>query len=343
MKPTPKAIIKDAIRLMSEGVSTRETARQLNISQPMASRIYSRNKENMPVNKGGRPRKIQAETVEYLKLNLKRGYLRTAKEARNKANEVLPAPVSTSTIRRRLREAGLIAKRRVKRPALRPQHIKGRKIFVKKYKEWTIDDWRRVVWSDESKINRICSDGLQWVWDDASEALTNRSVQGTVKFGGGSVVVWSCMSWEGPGFIAKIDETLDSQLYIQILQEDLQMSIDEWGIAKDELVFQHDNDPKHTAKVTKAYLESIGLTEAEGTLLYWPAQSPDLNPIEHMWAYLKIKLGKYPTRPTSCEELWKRIICEWYAIPVEFCRKLISSLPDRLAAVHKAHGKHTKY
>jgi transposase len=328
---------------MSAGTSTRETARQLNISLGMASKIHSSNKENMPVNKRGRPRKIQADTVEYLKLNMKRECLNTAKEARDKANELLPASVSISTIRRRLREAGLIAKRKAKRPALKSHHIKGRNIFVKKYKEWTVDDWKRVIWSDESKINRICSDGLRWVWDDAPGAITKRSVQGTVKFGGGSVTVWSCMSWNGPGYIARIDETLDSQLYIQILQEDLQMSIEEWGLTKDELIFQHDNDPKHTARVTKAYLESVGLTEVEGTLLYWPAQSPDLNPIEHLWAYLKIQLGKYPSRPTSCEELWRRIIYEWYNIPVELCRKLISSMPDRLAAVHKAHGRHTKY
>jgi hypothetical protein len=47
-------------------------------------------------------------------------------------------------------------------------------------------------------------------------------------------------------------------------------------------VFQHDNDPKNTAKITEAYLEAAELTEAQGTLLYWPAQPPDLNPIEHM-------------------------------------------------------------
>jgi transposase len=118
MKPIPKAIIKDAIRLMSEGISTRKTARQLNISQSKASRIYSSNKENMPVNKGGRPRKLQAETIEYLKVSFKRGYLKAAKEARDKANDLLSASVLTSTIRRQLREAGLIAKRKIKKPVL---------------------------------------------------------------------------------------------------------------------------------------------------------------------------------------------------------------------------------
>src|SRR3569623_1697221 len=120
-----------------------------------------------------------------------------------------------------------------------------------------VDDWATVVWSDESKINRICSDGLQWVWDDQEGAITSRTVQGTVKFGGGNVMVWSCMSWHGPGYIAKIDETMDSQLYIQILQEDLQLSVEEWGISQEEFIFQHDNDPKHTAKFKKAYLKEV--------------------------------------------------------------------------------------
>jgi len=343
MKPIPQEKVKEAIRLMSGGVSTRETARRLVISPSTAKRIYSENKENMAANKGGRPRKILSETIEYLKVNLKRGVLKTATEAKDVANQMLPQAISSSTIRHRLREAGLIAKKRVKRPALRPRHIKGRLQFIQKHKEWTEEDWAKVVWSDESKINRICSDGLQWVWDDAPGRITTRSVQGTVKFGGGNVMVWSCMSWYGPGYIAMIDDSLDSQLYIQILKEDLQMSVEEWGMSKDEFVFQHDNDPKHTAKVTRRYLESIHVTETERRLLHWPAQSPDLNPIELMWAYLKIQLGKYPTRPNSCQELWQRISAEWYKIPVVFCRDLIRSMPRRLQAVCRAKGRQTKY
>jgi len=320
MKAIPQATVKEAIGLMKDGATVRETAECLKISKSTAERIRLQEKENIGERQRGRPRKISADVVQSLKVNMKRGVLKSAVEAKDEANRLLVRPVSVTTVRRRLKEAGLLARKLVKRPALKKEHIKGRLHFVKKYREWTEDDWARVVWSDECKVNRICSDGLRYVWDDNPERITTHSVQGTVKFGGGSVCVWSCMSWHGPGYITMIDETLDSELYIKILQEDLQMSMDEWGIAKEELVFQHDNDPKHTAKITKRYLESVHMTEAEGTLLYWPAQSPDLNPIEHMWTYLKRQLGKYPTRPKSCKELWQRISAEWYKIPVDKIR-----------------------
>ena len=140
---------------------------------------------------------------------MKRGELKTAKQAMNKANEILPQAVSLSTVCNYLRKAGLIAKKIVKRPALMKRHVHGCLQFVKKYREWTDDDWAKVVWSDESKINRICSDGIRWIWDDQPERLNICTVQGTVKFGGGSVMVWSCMSWHGPGYITKIYETLN--------------------------------------------------------------------------------------------------------------------------------------
>ncbi|KAG0043436.1 hypothetical protein BGZ83_011411 [Gryganskiella cystojenkinii] len=89
--------------------------------------------------------------------------------------------------------------------------------------------------------------------------------------------------------------TLNSQLYIEILREDVQMSVKEWGMAKDEFILQQDNVPKHTAKVTKAYLDS---TNSQRVKLGFFIGRPSLL-IEHMWAYLKIQLGKYPLRPKS--------------------------------------------
>ncbi|KAF9342964.1 hypothetical protein BGX26_006493, partial [Mortierella sp. AD094] len=130
--PIPKAKVNEAIRLMEAGVSVRETARLLMMSRATASRIHSANKENMQINKGGRPRKTTAEVIEHVKLNMKRGMLKTAVEAKNEANQLLPRPVSAMAIRRRLREAGLIAKRIVKQPALKKEHIHGRLQFVKK-------------------------------------------------------------------------------------------------------------------------------------------------------------------------------------------------------------------
>src|SRR5690554_4439983 len=125
---------------MMDSVSTHKTAQRLEISPASTGRIYADCKKNMPVNKGGRPRTIPAETVEYLKVNMKRGTLKTAVEARNAANQPLYGTVSASTVRRRLKEAGLTAKRHVKRPALKRVQIKGRLQFVKKYMEWTEGD-----------------------------------------------------------------------------------------------------------------------------------------------------------------------------------------------------------
>ena len=75
----------------------------------------------------------------------------------------------------------------------------------------------------------------------------------------------------------------------------------------------------------------------------WPAQSPDLNPIEHLWNILKCKLNKYKEPPKGLCEFWDRVAEEWNKITPEECQNLIESLPRRLEAVYKAKRGHTKY
>ena len=115
-------------------------------------------------------------------------------------------------------------------------------------------------------------------------------------------------------------------------------SLEESGISEEEVIFQQDNDPKHTSKKAKKWMEDNNIT-----LLDWPAQSPDLSPIEHQWVHLKRQLDQYPTAPKGVWEIWERVVEEWNKIPSEVCQNLIESMPRRLEAVIKAKGGHTKY
>ena len=72
--------------------------------------------------------------------------------------------VTPQTVRNVLRESGLKAKKKPKKPALTARHRKARLDFALRHKEWTKEDWKKVVWSDETKINRICSDGINYTW-----------------------------------------------------------------------------------------------------------------------------------------------------------------------------------
>ena len=73
---------------------------------------------------------------------------------------------------------------------LTSRHRRNRLDFAIAHQDWTLDDWKRVIWSDETKINRFQSDGRQWIWKGPGEGvLVDREVQGTIKFGGGSLMM----------------------------------------------------------------------------------------------------------------------------------------------------------
>jgi hypothetical protein len=78
-------------------------------------------------------------------------------------------------------------------------------------------------------------------------------------------------------------------------------------------------------------------------VMQWPANSPDLNLIEHLWSYLKRRLAEYPEPPPSITKLWQRAEKEWEAILLSVYQKLIESMPRGVAAVLKAKGHYTKY
>ena len=123
--------------------------------------------------------------------------------------------------------------------------------FALKYKEWTVEDRKRVIWLDKTKINRIVSYERQWVWKNTGEGLIERKIQDMVKFGGGNIMVWSCLGWEGVGRLAEVEGKMNAEQCVDILENNLLPSMEESGISLKDVIFQQDNDPRHTSKRAK--------------------------------------------------------------------------------------------
>ena len=151
--------------------------------------------------------------------------------------DTLNTSISAETVQRNLKSTGRKSVVKSKCPLLSAQYKKVQLDFALAHKDWTLEYWKCVIWSDETKINCLGSDGKKWAWKKAGEGLSDRLVQGTVKFGGGSLMMWGCMSWDGVGYSCKIDGRMDAELYSQILEDELQNSLEWWGKGSTDIIF----------------------------------------------------------------------------------------------------------
>ena len=151
-------------------------------------------------------------------------------------------------------------------------------------------------------------------------------------------MMWGCMPWDGVGYAAKIDGRMNSDLYCSILEDELLGFIKYFKKKHKDILFQQDNDPKHKSKKATSWLKDY-----KNQVMDWPAQSPDLNPIEHFWVHLKRQLAAYLTPSNGINDLWECTQREWEAIDTAVVQNLIESMPKRVEKVIKASRGYTNY
>ncbi|KAK3535396.1 hypothetical protein QTP70_012260 [Hemibagrus guttatus] len=172
-----------------------------------------------------------------------------------------------------------------------------------------------------------------YIWRKSNTAFQKKNIIPTVKYGGGSVMVWGCFAASGPGRLAVINGTTNSAVYQKILKENVRPSVCD---LKQTWVLQQDNDPKHTSKSTSEWLKKNKMKTLE-----WPSQSPDLNPIEMLWHDLKKVV--HARKPSNVAELQQFCKDEWAKIPPQRCNRIIASYRKHLIAVVAAKGGPTSY
>ncbi len=175
--------------------------------------------------------------------------------------EVESQLVSAQTIRHTLQQVGLHGRHPRRKPLLKLAHKKARKQFAEDNLAKNMNYWNHVLWSDESKVNLFDSDGVQHVWWCPGEEYQENCALPTVKHGGGSIMVWGCMSTAGTGELWFIEGNMDCNMYCDILKQKMMPSIQ-------KLFFQHNNDPKHTTKMTAALLMKL---KVKVKVMEWPS------------------------------------------------------------------------
>ncbi len=149
-------------------------------------------------------------------------------------------------------------------------------------------------------------------------------------------MIWAATSSAGVGPLCFVKSTVNAAIYQEILEHFMLPSADKlYGDA--DFIFQQDLAPAHTAKGTKSWFNDHGVT-----VLDWPANSPDLNPIENLWGIV-VKRKMRDTRPNNADDLKATVKETWASIPPQQCHKLITSMPRQIEAVIKAKGAPNKY
>ncbi|KAK3523760.1 hypothetical protein QTP70_009232 [Hemibagrus guttatus] len=182
--------------------------------------------------------------------------------------------------------------RTVKVPMLIPVHRQKRQQSAYEYQNWTTVQWKKVAWSDESRFLLHHVDGRVRVRRLPGKHMAPGCTMGRRRAGGGSVMLWAMFCWETLCPAVHVDVTLTRSTYLSIAADHAH-SFMETLFPDGCGLFQQDNAPCHKAKMGQEWFE----------VLTWPPNSPDLNPIHHLWDALDKQVRSMEAPPRNLQDL----------------------------------------
>ena len=169
MHPISPSLQETITSLLLSGHSVRQVVKKTNVGNSTIGRISKKALPKGENIKTGRPSKLSPQDKRRIVHKIQSGQLENAQQAAEFINSVNPNPVSAQTVRRALREAGMKAVVKKKVPKLSWAHRRAHLHFAYKHRHWQPDDWKMVLFSDETKIQLIGSDGCIWAWTKPGE------------------------------------------------------------------------------------------------------------------------------------------------------------------------------
>ncbi|GFS95977.1 transposable element Tcb1 transposase [Trichonephila clavipes] len=242
--------------------------------------------------------------------------------------------MTASTIRRRLQQSGLSARRPLLGLPLTQNHRRLRRQRCNERRMW-VAEWNEVVFTNESRICLQHHDGWIRVWRHRGERMLNSCIMHRNAISAPGIMVWGGIGYHSRTPLVRIAGTLNSQSYISEVLEPVVLPYLQ-GLAT--AIFQKDNARPHVARNAQRFFVNPQIE-----LFPWTARSPDLLPIENMWSMFDQRLTQITPPAATPDQLWQRVEAAWSAVPQEHIQSLFESMQRRVAAVISNNGGYCDY
>ncbi|GFW74812.1 transposable element Tcb2 transposase [Trichonephila clavipes] len=246
-------------------------------------------------------------------------------------------PISRFTVARRLPSGGLFARRSVRCVPLTPVHRRRRSLWCQEHRNWRDNEWGRILFTDESRFS-LSSDFYRiFIWRERGSRNHPSNIIERDRYGGRGLLVWGgIMLGSRTGLHIFDAGSVNGTRYCnEILLPYVRLFRGAVGL---QFLFMDDNAPCHRTVAAEMLLESEDIQPMD-----WPAISPDLNPIDHVWDFLRRRLAARTLPPVTIRELRLALQDEWAAMPQQLIDTLILSMGKRCETCLAVSGDHIPY